>query len=130
MPLAEALKGSWDHIQGFLFPLLHEEVGPLTENHRRLVMVLEVARPEAFVGAWRGGVGRRLDDRRAIARAFVAKVVFGLSTTSGLIDRLFVDDTAPAVWLGALVAGAERGDVRAPSPRSPAAGCRPACMKR
>lgn len=93
MPLAESLKGTWDHIQGFLFPLLHEEVGPLTETHRRVVIVLEVARPETFVGEWRCGVGRPRDDRRAIARAFVAKVVFGLSTTSGLIERLAVDRT-------------------------------------
>ena len=28
MPLRETLANTWDHIQGFLFPMLREEVGP------------------------------------------------------------------------------------------------------
>ena len=40
MPLRETLSGAWDHIQGFLFPMLREEVGPLTGKHRQLVTVL------------------------------------------------------------------------------------------
>ncbi len=49
MPLRETLTNSWDHIQGFLFPMLREEVGSLTAQHERLVVVLDVARVEAFV---------------------------------------------------------------------------------
>ena len=38
MPLRETQTNSWDHIQGFLFPMLREEVGPLTTQHERLVI--------------------------------------------------------------------------------------------
>ena len=90
MPLRETLTNSWDHIQGFLFPLLRAEVGPLTEQHERLVVVLEVACIEAFVQVWPGMPGRPPKDRHALARAFVAKAVLDLPTTAGLIERLAV----------------------------------------
>jgi hypothetical protein len=91
MPLCETLSKTWDHIQGFLFPMLREEVGPLTAQHERLVIVLDVARVEAFVQMWPGLPGRPLEDRHALARAFVAKAVLNLPTTAGLIERLAVD---------------------------------------
>ena len=93
MPLRETLANSWDHIQGFLFPMLREEVGPLTTQHERLVIVLDVARVETFVRMWAGLPGRPPEDRHALARAFVAKAVLDLPTTSGLIERLAVDAT-------------------------------------
>lgn len=93
MPLRETLTNTWDHIQGFLFPMLREEVGPLTAQHERLVTVLDVAGIEAFVQMWSGLPGRPLEDRHALARAFVAKAVLALPTTSGLIERLAVDAT-------------------------------------
>ena len=52
------LTSAWTHIQGFLFPMLREEVGPLTPQHERLVTVLDVARIEAFVQMWPGLPGR------------------------------------------------------------------------
>ena len=91
MPLRETLTNTWDHIQGFLFPRLREEIGPLTAQHERLVIVLEVARIEAFVQMWPGLPGRPPQDRHALARAFVAKAVLDLPTTSSLIERLAVD---------------------------------------
>jgi hypothetical protein len=91
MPLLGMLTNSWDHIQGFLFPMLREEVGPLTAQHQRLVVVLEVARIEALVEMRPGLPGRPPEDRHALARAFVAKAVLDLATTSGLIERLAVD---------------------------------------
>jgi hypothetical protein len=93
MPLRETLANSWDHIQGFVFPMLQEEVGPLTTQHERLVIVLDVARVETFVQMWAGLPGRPPEDRHALARAFVAKAVLDLPTTSGLIERLAVDAT-------------------------------------
>lgn len=93
MPLRETLSNTWDHVQGFLSPMLREEAGPLTERHERLVVVLEVAGVEAFVQTWHGLPGRPLKDRHALARAFVAKAVFGLPTTSSLIERLSIDAT-------------------------------------
>src|SRR6202140_2245491 len=93
MALRETLTNTWNHIQGFLFPMLREEVGPLTAQHERLIIVLDVARIEAFVQMWPGLPGRPLEDRHALARAFVAKAVLDLPTTSGLIERLAVDAT-------------------------------------
>ena len=71
--------------------MLREEAGPLTAQHERLVVVLDLARIEAFVQMWPGLPGRPPEDRHALARAFVAKAVLNLATTSGLIERLAVD---------------------------------------
>src|SRR5271169_3179767 len=87
------LTSSWNHIQGFLFPLLREEAGPLTSQHERLVVVLDMARIEAFVQMWPGLPGRPLADRHALGRAFVAKAVLHLTTTLALIERLAADAT-------------------------------------
>src|SRR5208282_1418941 len=46
---------------------------------------------EAFVPEPPRGPGRPPEDRRALARAFVAKAVLGVPTTSALIERLDVD---------------------------------------
>jgi hypothetical protein len=91
MPLLTCLSRTWAHIQGNLFPWLTEQLGPLTETHKRVVMTLELAGVEAFVQAWPGLPGRPPHDRAALARAFVAKAVLGLPTTSMLIERLMVD---------------------------------------
>jgi len=91
MPLLSCLSRTWSHIQGNLFPWLTEELGPLTETHKQVVTALEVAGVEAFVQVWPGLPGRPPCDRAALARAFVAKAVIGLPTTSMLIERLKVD---------------------------------------
>src|SRR5580693_2288886 len=91
MPLLSCLSRTWSHIQGNLFPWLTEELGPLPERHELVVVALEVADVEAFVQVWRGLPGRPPSDRAALARAFVAKAVIGLPTTSMLIERLKVD---------------------------------------
>jgi hypothetical protein len=91
MPLLTCLSRTWSHIQGNLFPWLTEELGPLTETHKRVVTALELAGIEAFVRVWPGLPGRPPRDRAALARAFVAKAVLGLPTTSMLIERLTVD---------------------------------------
>ena len=93
MPLKQLITASWCHIQGQLFPWLQAEVGPLTEQHKRLITVLEMSRVEAFVPLCDGGPGRPLDDRQALARAFIAKAVLNLATTAALIERLAVDAT-------------------------------------
>ena len=91
MPLLSCLSRTWSHIQGNLFPWLTEELGPLTETDKQVVVALEVADVEAFVQVWSGLPGRPPCDRAALARAFVAKAVIGLPTTSMLIERLKVD---------------------------------------
>jgi hypothetical protein len=91
MPLREFLSSTWDHIQGNLFPWLTEELGPLSETHKRLISTQELVRIDAFLRRWPGLPGRPLLDRAALARAFVAKMVMKLPTTSMLIEYLGAD---------------------------------------
>ena len=52
--------------------------------------ILEVVQIERLVDAPLVGLaGRPLNDRRPIARAFVAKPVFGLTSTRSLLQALF-----------------------------------------
>ena len=64
----------WNGIQRHLFPFLEEELGPLTEFHRKLVGILEVVRIEDGIldENW---FGRPISNRKALGRAFVAKAV-------------------------------------------------------
>jgi len=78
-------------MQGRLFPILEEQLGPLTDKLRQLIAVLELVQVEAKVGSWHGGVGRPARHQRAIARAFVAEAVYNLSDTRQLLDRLAND---------------------------------------
>ena len=93
MPLREDLSDYWRAIQVELFPYLVEDLGPLTEKHKQVITVLEMARVEAYVQTWHGLPGRPPADRRALCRAFVAKAVLGLAMTTMLIERLKVDKT-------------------------------------
>src|SRR5207344_1472383 len=91
MHLREFLSSTWNHIQHNLVPWLREELGPLTDLHKRVIVTLELARVETLVGVWRGLPGRPTSDRAALARAFVAKAVMGIPTTKMLIERLTAD---------------------------------------
>jgi len=81
----------WCCIQTSLFPYLEEELGPLTEKQKDLVTVLELVRIEEYVRDPWWSRGRPLKDRKALARAFIAKMVYNLPTTVYLIDRLGTD---------------------------------------
>jgi len=91
----DAIKARWSHIQGYLqghlFPWMREDDDPVTEALGRLVTTLDVIGLEAFVPEPPRGPGRPPEDRRALARAFVAKAVLCIPTTSALIERLEVD---------------------------------------
>ncbi len=110
MPLRESLSAYWRRLQGELFPALAEELGPLSERHRQLVAVLDLVRPEAFIGHAHGAVGRPRKDRAALARSFLAKAVFNISETEVLVERLRLDKTLRRLcgWsrLGALPSAA------------------------
>jgi hypothetical protein len=87
----DAMKARWNYIQGSLLPWLQEEVDPLTEPLERLVTTLDVVGLEAFVPEPPRGPGRPPEDRRALARAFVAKAMLGIPTTKTLVERLALD---------------------------------------
>ena len=69
---------------------LEETVGPFTTKQQLLITALEVIRIEDFISS-RIGVGRPTDDRVPIARAFIAKAIYGHTTTRQLLDQLQSD---------------------------------------
>ena len=89
--MGNLLSDIWSGLQQSLFPVLEQECGPLTETDQRFVQVLAVL-GERFgallVPYGYGGVGRRPDPRGPLARAFIAKSVYRLSTHIGLIEAL------------------------------------------
>lgn len=89
--LIGTLSHYWIKIQGTLFPFLEEELGPLTQKQQQTIEILEFVKIEEFIPIYCGCEGRPLKDRRAIARAFVAKMVYNISTTTFLIERLYSD---------------------------------------
>ena len=89
--LGQILSQYWSKIQGTLFPQLEEELDPLTEKQQQLTTILEVVRIEQFIPDYRGYEGRPRKTRTAIARSFVAKMVYNMATTRTLWERLYSD---------------------------------------
>ncbi len=89
--LRESLSQYWLNIQGSLFPWLKEELGKLTEKQQKLVTTLELARIEEHIASSLRWPGRPPAERAALARAFVAKMIFNMPTTRVLLDRLASD---------------------------------------
>lgn len=80
-----------DLLQGTLFGVLEAETGPLSEQARLLIAVLEMVPLSRQLPGGRGWLGRPAKDRQALAAAFVAKSVYGLETTRQLLERLRTD---------------------------------------
>ncbi len=78
----------WVHIQTSLFPFLEEKLGPLSEKEKKFAAVLELIRIEDFVPVRWWHLGRPPMDRVALAKSFVAKMVYNSKTTSDIIERL------------------------------------------
>ena len=89
----DKLSHTWRHIQSFLFPMIWEELGELTAKQKLLVSVLEFAKLEEHLPYAGRFPGRPPEDRIAIARAFVTKMVYDMATTRILLDRLETDPT-------------------------------------
>jgi len=89
--LVDTLSQSWLNIQTSLFPWLSEELGELTAKQQELITTLELIRIEEFILSSYGYPGRPPEDRTAIARAFVAKMIYNIPTTRALLDRLNTD---------------------------------------
>lgn len=79
-------------LQGRLFPAFRETLGPLDSKKEQLIKTIALLELERQAGSRRGLVGRPPHDRVAIARAFIAKAVYGFPFTSALIDRLKNDE--------------------------------------
>lgn len=81
----------WQVLQYDLMPELRQECGALTPKLEKLVHILDWVRIEEWsMQTWQG-IGRKPHERSALANAFVAKAVLGLSTTRALIERLAMD---------------------------------------
>ena len=78
MSLAGTLSQFWLTIQGTLFPWLEMELGQLSARQQQLVRILELVKIERFIATNGSYPGRPTTDRRAIARAFVAKAVYNM----------------------------------------------------
>ena len=97
MKLGEAISWIMGTLQRSLFPKLEEcWQAPLTEKEQQLVRILELIRIEKFVPrrASDQRMGRKLREREAIARSFVAKAVYGIAFTRALIEVL---NTTPSL---------------------------------
>jgi hypothetical protein len=79
-------------LQKQLFPVFEEELGPLTNHHQDFVSAMALLGMDGFV-AVQHGRGRPRHDRACIARAFLAKAIFGFPHTRALLDRLANDIT-------------------------------------
>ncbi len=79
-------------LQGELFPLLESKLGPLPTRYQRFVELMEFVFVDmSVIPGPSSGPGRPLEDRWALARAFLAKAVFDVPTTRALIERLQED---------------------------------------
>lgn len=93
MSSAVTLSQFWERVQRGLFGWLEAEVGELSGKQKQLVKILELLRVEDYVRRRRLLKGRPLEDRKAIARGFVAKAVYNLATTRQLLERLRQDSS-------------------------------------
>ncbi len=100
MSLRSSISDAWQRFQGELLPSLAGEVGPLGVRHTKSVAVLDMVEVERHVHYSHRGVGNPPADRRALARAFVAKAVRDMPTTVVPVDRLLHDPTLrrPVGW--------------------------------
>ena len=89
--IGQTLSQFWSNIQDTLFPYLEEDQDPLTKTQQQLIATLELVRIEQYVRNSFGQEGRPLKARAAIARAFVAKMVYNMDTTDALWERLHSD---------------------------------------
>ncbi|MDQ7001985.1 MAG: transposase [Ghiorsea sp.] len=82
----------WGRIQVSLFPQLEEALGELSKKEMQLITILEFIRIEEHIKSYTyRSPGRPLLDRAAIARSYVAKMVYKIPYTNMLVDRLRSD---------------------------------------
>ena len=79
------------NLEQSLFPKLQESMRSLTPKEEKLIKILDFAEIERFISTVQ--ITNPPKDREEMARAFIAKQVYNLQTTSALIDRLKIDRT-------------------------------------
>ena len=73
------LSSTFNSIQKWLFPILEEEIGELTEKQSEFVRVVELVDPIRFMSQFSWcGLGRPTETRLSIFKAFMAKSVYNL----------------------------------------------------
>jgi transposase len=87
-PLMYRLSQAWSHIQATLFPFLVEHLDPLTETQRKLIAIIELIQIDDYIPNRCCPLGRPEADRGALAKSFVAKMVYNCTTTRELIEQL------------------------------------------
>lgn|SRR2546425_499995 len=79
----------WNHLQRRLFPVLEEEIGPLTEKDRHFVEVISLVPLGPFLEPYRwSGIGCPPKERAWIVHALIAKAVYQFPTTRALLEAL------------------------------------------
>ena len=91
MSFRETLANFWSNVHCTLFPKLELALGELSADHKKLIYILELVRIEEFIPSTRFNDGRPRKDRCAIARAFIAKIVFKVTYTKQLVKYLNID---------------------------------------
>ena len=79
------------NLENSLFPELQGSLGACSSKEEKLIKILDFAEIEQFISDTH--ITNNAKDRVQMARAFIAKSVYNLQTTSDLIDRLHVDRT-------------------------------------
>mgnify|MGYP006862781745 FL=1 len=72
-------------MESYLFPVLEEEIGELTEKMKEFLRIVELVKPSRFITdtlRW-CSLGRPMKDREKMLRAFFLKAVYNLPTTKG-----------------------------------------------
>ena len=74
----------------YLFPMVEEEIGEISEKMKEFLRIVEIIRPARFLtDALRWcGLGRPMKDWKHILRAFFMKSVYDFPTTKVLIENL------------------------------------------
>ena len=91
MKLKERISWLMGSVQRSLFPHLDECLDvPLTDQEKHLVSILEIVQVEKYVpkSASNQWLGRKLEEREALARSFAAKLLYRYPTTRDLIKAL------------------------------------------
>ena len=94
MKIISTLSKMWlkiTNLENSLFPQLQTSLGVLSPKEQKLIKILDFAQIEQFIHDTH--VTNIPKDRIQCARAFIAKSVYNLQTTSDLIDRLKIDRT-------------------------------------